>query len=158
MLSLRNNYNNVLIYMNCYMFRFSLTHYQGVYSCIKQLSDLFIISSMCNCRKFINVWFIVPDMCKYPYMSDHICIQIWWHPYYTSIILTTFFTCNCNGQYFIIFKFSNFLQFLVQISVSINYTLMNFQKLHILELKIMSHDYSIQLYTPWWWTSKDRNM
>jgi hypothetical protein len=74
------------------MFRSSLAYHQGVYSCVKQQLDLFIISSMCNCRKFTNVWFIETDMCKYRSMSDHIYIQILWHPNYSSIILTWFLT------------------------------------------------------------------
>ena len=49
------NFNNVLIYKNCYMFRSSLVHHQGVCSCIKHTFDLIIISSMWNCRTFIYV-------------------------------------------------------------------------------------------------------
>jgi len=88
--TLRNRYINVLIYIYSYKFRSSLAHYQGVYSCIKQSLDLFIIFSMCNYRKFINVWFIEMNMCKYRFMFEQIYIQILWHPYYTSIILTWF--------------------------------------------------------------------
>jgi hypothetical protein len=43
--TLRYNYNNVLIYINRYMFRPSLAHQQGVRSCMQQQLDL-IISDM----------------------------------------------------------------------------------------------------------------
>jgi hypothetical protein len=40
MLALRYNYNNVLRYINFYIFRSSLGHHQRVYSCIKQSTSL----------------------------------------------------------------------------------------------------------------------
>lgn len=40
MLSFRYNYNNVLIYINFYIFRSSLAHKQLVYSCMKQSTSL----------------------------------------------------------------------------------------------------------------------
>jgi len=43
-------------YINCYMFRASLAHNQGVHICIKQSLNHFILSNMQqNCRKFVEV-------------------------------------------------------------------------------------------------------
>jgi len=44
--------------MNSYMFWASLARHPEEHCCTKQSLDLFVISSMWNCRKFINVWFI----------------------------------------------------------------------------------------------------
>jgi len=54
--------------VNSYMFWASVAH-QGVHSCVKQSFDLSIISSMWNCRQFINVSFLEMDMCTENYKS-----------------------------------------------------------------------------------------
>lgn len=46
----------------------------------------------------------------------------------------------------------------VHISESINHTLMNFRKFHILEMIIRFNYYFIHLYAPWLWPSGARNM
>ena len=57
------NYNNILISINFYMFLTSLAHPQGVNSHIKEPLDLNILSNMRNCRTFVYVRIIGPDMC-----------------------------------------------------------------------------------------------
>ena len=47
-------FNNVLTCIHFYMFRPSLVHHHGVYSCIKQSLDIIMSSKMWNCRKFIS--------------------------------------------------------------------------------------------------------
>jgi hypothetical protein len=42
----RYNYNNVLIYVNLYVFRATLVYHQGLYGCIKKSLDRIIISSI----------------------------------------------------------------------------------------------------------------
>ena len=50
----RQDYNNILI-RNFYMFWASLAYYQEVLSCIKQLPNPSVITSVQNCRKFVSV-------------------------------------------------------------------------------------------------------
>jgi len=71
----RYKYNNVLIYINLYMFWASVAH-QGVHSCIKQSFDLIIISRMWNCRQFINLSFLEMDICTENYKTLNIRIVI----------------------------------------------------------------------------------